>query len=102
MALFKVTMAVFQSCHDACRSWRWFGEGDQPFGLGGLALRFLRLTAEERRNVQVVRCWNLLADFADVLLDLMHHVRGLHRLLHDFAAGFPSLWQEGLLWQRVF
>jgi len=36
MALFKVTMAVFQSCHDACRSWRWFGEGDQPFGLGGL------------------------------------------------------------------
>src|SRR5690242_16189932 len=60
-------------------------------------LGLLSLPAEERGNVQVVRSGNFLADFAHVLLNLMHHVGRLHGLLHDFAPGFPGFGQEGLL-----
>src|SRR5438874_619043 len=68
---------------------------------GGAASSFLRLPAQERGHVQVVRR-NFLADFAHVLLNLWHDISGLERRLHHFAPGLPGLGQERLLWQDVF
>src|SRR6266568_859546 len=66
-------------------------------------LRLLRLAAKECRHVQIVRR-NFLADFADILLDLVDHIRRLlrHRRLGDFPPGLPSLWKERLLLRYVF
>src|SRR6266446_1706817 len=68
-----------------------------------LALGFLGLAAEECRHVQVVGR-NILADLADVLLDLVDDVRQLvlHRHVRHFAAGLPGLGQERLLLMDVF
>ena len=67
-------------------------------------LCFLGLAAEECRDVQVVR-GDFVADVADVLLDLVDDV-GQRLLLRDrsfdFAAGFPSLGQEGRLLRDIF
>src|SRR2546429_5918079 len=63
---------------------------------GGAASSFLRLPAQERGHVQVVRR-NFLADFAHVLLNLWHDISGLERRLHHFAPGLPGLGQERLL-----
>src|SRR6266852_5388142 len=66
-------------------------------------LGFLGLAAEESRDVQIVG-GNVLADFADVLLDLVDDVRQcvLHRRLRHFATGLPGLRQEGRLLVQVF
>src|SRR5256885_17021607 len=66
-------------------------------------LGFLRLTAQECRYVQIVSR-NILADFADVLLNLVDHVwqRLLHGRLGDLAACLPGLWQQRLLLMDVF
>src|SRR5437870_7218825 len=60
---------------------------------GGAASSFLRLPAQERGHVQVVRR-NFLADFAHVLLNLWHDISGLERRLHHFAPGLPGLRSE--------
>ena len=66
-------------------------------------LGFLRLTAQECRYVQIISR-NILADFADVLLNLVDHVwqRLLHGRLRDLAACLPGLWQQRLLLMDVF
>src|SRR6267378_3553584 len=66
-------------------------------------LGFLGLAAEKRRHVQIVG-GNILADFADVLLDRVDDVRQcvLHRCIRTFATGLPGLWQERLLLMDVF
>ena len=63
---------------------------------GQRRLGFLGLAAEECRYVQVIR-GNFVADFADVLLDLVDYVGQrllLRRGSFHFAAGFPGLGQE--------
>src|SRR5438046_7533542 len=71
-------------------------------GFPGL-LGFLRLTAQECRYVQIISR-NVLADFVDVLLNLVDHVwqRLLHGRLGDLAACLPGLWQQRLLLMDVF
>ena len=69
-------------------------------------LGFLGLAAEKCRHVQVVR-GDFVADFADILLDLVDDVgqRLLLRMrdgLFDFPAGFPGLGQEGRLLEAFF
>ena len=66
-------------------------------------LGFLRLTAQECRYVQIISR-NILADFADVLLNLVDHVwqRLLHGRLRDLAACLPGLWQQRLLLMDIF
>src|SRR6266480_340700 len=58
-------------------------------------LGLLGLAAEERRHVQIVG-GNILADFADVRLDLVDDVgQGLqHWRIRHFAAGLPGLREE--------
>jgi len=65
--------------------------------------RLFGLAAEEGRHVQVVGR-NILADFADVLLDLVDDVWQslLDGHVWNFAASFPGLRQEGLLLVNVF
>src|SRR6266700_2675525 len=98
------------------------------FGPGGGGSSLLGLPAEECGHVQVVGR-NILADIADVIRLgvckckprtpirlgvckykprtplLVNDVRQrlLHRrLIHDFAAGLPSFWQERFLLMDVF
>ncbi len=61
------------------------------------------MAAEECWDVEIVG-GDVLADFADVLLDLVDDVgqRVLHRFIWNFAAGFPGLGQERLLLVDVF
>src|SRR6202521_1947854 len=58
-------------------------------------LSFLGLPPEEWRDVQIVG-GNILADFADLLLDLVNDLRQclLGRRIRHFAAGLPRLGQE--------
>ena len=75
--------------------------------MGSIPLRnglgFLGLAAEEGWNVEIVG-GNVVADFADVLLDLVDDVgQGLlDRCVHGFAAGLPGLGEEGRLLVHVF
>src|SRR5882757_5142862 len=76
---------------DACSSWNtWAALEAAQIWLG-----FLGLAAEEGGDVEIVG-GNVLADFADVLLDLVDDVwhGALHRLIRYFAAGFPGLREE--------
>src|SRR6266849_5107392 len=82
---------------------RLFQQPVRSFAPGGGGSSLLRLPAEERRNIQIVGR-NVLADFADVLLDLVDHVRGglLHGRLDGFAPGLPGFRQKRRLLMNVF
>ena len=63
-----------------------------------IGLGFLRVTAKECRDIEVVR-GNFAGDFANIFLDLMDDVnlvrlRRQFWLLWDFAASLPGLRQE--------
>jgi len=70
-----------------------FAKHQREIGLG-----FLRVTAKECRNIQVVR-GNFACDFANIFLDLVNDVNLVRlrlgfRRLGEFSAGLPGLRQK--------